>query len=143
MRTSRVREESGAVAPLTVVMLLGLLAVAALVVDGGVLFAARGDLQGLADGAARAGAMAVDIDTLRETERVRLNPEEAEEAAGLYLEAAGFSGASVIRADILRVTVHLSETRSTVMMGLLGVRSVGVEAQAVGRPRTGIERPEG
>jgi uncharacterized membrane protein len=143
MRTSRVREESGSVAPLTVVMILGLLAVAALVVDGGVLFAARRDLQGLADGAARAGAMAVDIETLRDTERVRLDPEEAEEAARLYLAAAGFRGASIIDADILRVTVHLTETRSTVMMGLLGVRSVGVEAHAVGRPRTGIDRPEG
>src|SRR6266542_4296746 len=132
MKTSRAREESGAVVPLTAVMLLGLLAMAALVVDGGVLFAARRDLQGLADGAARAGAMAVDIETLRETERVRLDPEEAEKAARLYLAAAGFESTFISRADILRVTVHLSETRSTVMMGLLGVRSVGVEAHAVG-----------
>ncbi len=143
MKTSRVREESGSVTPLVAVMLLGLLAVAALVVDGGVLFAARRDLQALADGAARAGAMAVDIQRLRETELVRLDPEEAEEAVRQYLDAAGFNGTSTIRADILSVTVHLSETRPTVMMGLLGVRSVRVEADAVARPRTGINRPEG
>jgi hypothetical protein len=29
------------------------------------------------------------------------------------------------------------------MMGLLGVRSVHVEARAEARPRTGINRPEG
>jgi hypothetical protein len=87
--------------------------------------------------------MAVDIETLRETERVRLDPEEAESTARKYLDAARFAGTATIRADILRVTVHLSETRSTLMMGLLGVPSVGMEAQAVARPRSGIERPEG
>jgi uncharacterized membrane protein len=143
MRISRARGESGSVAALTAVMLLGILAVMALVVDGGVLFAARRDLQGLADGAARAGAMAVNVERLRETELVRLDPQKAEQAARRYLDAAGFDGAATIHADILSVTVHLSETRSTVMMGLLGVRSVHVEARAVARPRTGIDRPEG
>ncbi len=143
MKTSRGREESGSVAPLVAVMLIGLLAVTALVVDGGVLFAARRDLQGLADGAARAGAMAVDVAKLRQTERVRLDPAGAEAAARQYLDAAGFTGTSTIHADILSVTVHLSETRSTVMMGLLGVRGVRVEADAVARPRTGINAPEG
>ena len=138
----RARRESGAVAPLVAVMLLGLLAVAALVVDGGVLFAARRDLQGLADAAARAGAMAVDIDTLRETEEVRLDPQEAEAAAFAYLQAAGFGGGSSVSADILSVTVHLSDARSTVMMGLLGVDSVKVKARSVARPRTGIDQPE-
>lgn len=137
-----VRDESGAVAPLMIVMLLGLVAVAALVVDGGVLFAARRDLQGLADGAARAGAMAVDVDLLRETEDVRLEPADAQAAAHSYLAAAGFGGSASVRADILSVTVHLSEARSTVMMGLLGVDDVQVEAQGIARPRTGIERPE-
>jgi uncharacterized membrane protein len=143
MKASRVRGESGSVAAMTAVMLLGILAVMALVVDGGVLFAERRDLQGLADGAARAGAMAVNVDRLRATELVRLDPQKAEQAARQYLDAAGFEGDSTVRADILGVTVHLSETRSTVMMGLLGVRSVRVEARAVARPRTGINRPEG
>ena len=143
MNASGVRGESGSVAALTAVMLLGILSVTALVVDGGVLFAARRDLQSVADGAARAGAMAIDVDHLRGTELVRLDPKKAEEAARQYLRAAGFKGASTIHADILRVTVHLSETRPTVMMGLLGVPNVRVEAHAVALPRTGITRPEG
>lgn len=137
------REETGAVAPLTAVMLLGLVAIAALVVDGGVLFAARRDLQGLADGAARAGAMAVDEELLRESEQVRLDPEAAEFEAVAYLRAAGFGGASAVDADMLSVTVHLSEARPTVMMGLLGVSSLRVVSRAVAWPRTGIDRPEG
>jgi uncharacterized membrane protein len=138
----RLRAETGGVAPLVAVMLLGLLAVAALVVDGGVLFAARRDLQGLADGAARAGAMAVDEEWLRQTEEVRLDPGEAQSSARAYLGASGFGGTASIDTDILSVTVHLSDARSTVMMGLLGVDSVQVEARGVARPRTGIERPE-
>ena len=67
MRLLQLRRESGAVVPLVAVMLLGLLAMAALVIDGGLLFAERRDLQGMADGAARAGAMAIDEELLRET----------------------------------------------------------------------------
>jgi Flp pilus assembly protein TadG len=120
-------------------MLLGLLALAALVIDGGLLFAERRDLQGLADGAARAGAMAVDEDVLRETGAVRLDPAAAQAAAERYLEATGVEGTIRIDADTLSVTVDLQESRPTLMMGMLGVRTVDVAAHAVARPRVGIE----
>jgi Flp pilus assembly protein TadG len=142
MRWSRVRKQSGAVVPLTAVMLLGLLAVAALVIDGGVLFAERRDLQGLADGAARAGAMALDEELLRESGAVRLDPEAAQAAAGRYLAAGGFEGDVRIDADMLGVIVDLEESRPTLMMGLLGLRAVRVTAHAVARPRVGIEEAE-
>jgi Flp pilus assembly protein TadG len=142
MTSFKFREETGAVVPLTTVMLLGLLAVAALVIDGGVLFAERRDLQGLADGAARAGAMAVNEELLRETGDVRLDPVAARTAAGRYLAAGGFQGEVRIDADTLSVTVDLEESRPTLMMGLLGVRAVSVAAHAVARPRVGIEEAE-
>ena len=143
MRTIRPREDRGAVAPLVAVMLLGLLAMAALVIDGGLLFAERRDLQGMADGAARAGAMAIDEDLLRETGAVRLDPAAAQAAAERYLETAGVEGTVQIDADTLSVTVDLQERRSTLMMGLLGVRTVDVAAHAVARPRVGIEEAGG
>jgi Flp pilus assembly protein TadG len=142
MTQLRFREETGAVVSLTAVMLLGLLAVAALVIDGGVLFAERRDLQGLADGAARAGAMAVDEELLRDTGDVRLDLVAARTAAGRYLVAGGFEGEVQIDADTLSVTVDLEESRPTLMMGLLGVRAVSVVAHAVARPRVGIEEAE-
>ena len=135
-------KESGAVVPLTAMMLLGLVAVAALVVDGGVLFAERRDLQGLADGAARAGAMALDEELLRETGDVRLDPAAARTAAVRYLAAGGFQGEVQIDADTLSVTVDLEESRPTLMMGLLAVRAVSVAAHALARPRVGIEEVE-
>jgi len=124
-------------------MLLGLLALAALVIDGGLLFAERRDLQGLADGAARAGAMAVDEDVLRETGAVRLDPAAAQAAAERYLETTGVEGSVQIDADTLSVTVDLHERRPTLMMGLLGVQTVDVAAHVVARPRVGIEEAGG
>lgn len=138
-----VRSERGAVLPLVAVVLLGLLALTALVVDGGVLFSSRRDLQGLADSAARAGAMALDVDALRSSDVVKLDPSQAEQAALDYLRTAGFGGSVAVRADTLAVTVDLAQDRPTVMMGLLGIRSMRTEAHAVARPRAGIERPEG
>jgi Putative Flp pilus-assembly TadE/G-like len=143
MTSSMPRGERGAVAPLVAMMLLGLVALAALVIDGGLLFAERRDLQGMADGAARAGAMAIDEDLLRETGTVRLDPTAARAAAERYLETAGVEGAIRIDADTLSVTVDLQERRPTLMMGLLGMRTVDVAAHAVARPRVGIEEAGG
>jgi hypothetical protein len=97
----------------------------------------------MADGAARAGAMAIDEELLREDGAVRLDPPLARAAAARYLEAAGFEGDAQIDADMLGVTVDLADTRPTLMMGLLGVRDVGVTAHAVARPRVGIEEAGG
>ena len=143
MRAVRPRQERGAVAPLVAVMLLGLLAMAALVIDGGLLFAERRDLQAAADGAARAGAMAIDEDLLRETGAVRLDPASARIAAERYVEAAGVEGTIRIDANMLSVSVDLEQQRPTLMMGLLGLRTVDVTAHAVARPRVGIEEAGG
>jgi Flp pilus assembly protein TadG len=143
MKTLRSLEERGAIAPLVAVMLLGLLAMMALVIDGGLLFAERRDLQAAADGAARAGAMAIDQDLLRETGAVRLDPAAARTAAERYLEAAGVEGTIRIDANMLNVSVDLEDERPTLMMGLLGLRTVDVIAHAVARPRVGIEEAGG
>jgi len=143
MRVRRVSDERGVVAPLVAVMLIGLLGIAALVIDGGVLFAARRNLQGLADSASRAGAMTLDVDSLRAGDQVALDPDGAQSAARDYLRAAGFDGEIAITADTTGVTVDLAQDRQTVLMGLLGVRTVRTEARSVSRPRAGIERPEG
>ena len=129
--------------PLVAVMLLALLAVVALVVDGGVLFAARRDLQGLADSAARAGAMTVDLDLLRARGEVQLDPGEAESAARQYLATTGFAGSAAVQADTSSVTVTLVQDRPTVMMSLVGIGKMRTQARAVARPRAGIQAPEG
>lgn len=131
-------DERGQVAPLVAVCLVGFLAVAGLVIDGGIMFSARRELQSLADGAARAGAMAVDEAVLRETGgSIVLDPEDARTAAQGYLEAAGFEGTFEILATVDSVNVRLHEKRGTVLMSLVGLREFDVAASATGSPRSG------
>ncbi len=126
------------------VMLLALIVLLALVADGGVLFAAHRDLQGTADGAARAGAGALDQATYRATngQVARLDPTLAQTAAARYLTVAGFAGRASITADTARVTVVLARALRPPLLGVFGVGAVEVDARAVARPATGITTSE-
>ncbi len=138
MRFGRVGDESGQVAPLVAVTLLGLMAVTALVVDGGILFSVRRNLQTLADGAARAGAMVIDEDDLRRSggEIVQLDPDGARVAVRRYLQESEFEGAADIEVDSASVTVRLSEESPTVLLSVIGVKRFDVGALATARPRS-------
>lgn len=139
MTLSKLRDESGQAAPLVAVTLLGLLAVTALVIDGGLLFAAKRGLQSLADGAARAGAMAVDERSLRESggQTVVLDPLLAEQAVADYLEISGYDGDIEASASATSVRVLLRTRHSTVLMSLVGIHDVETGASAFASPRTG------
>src|SRR3546814_2863091 len=64
----RVVNERGSVTAFVVIMTSALLAMAGLVIDGGYALAAHRRAFNEAEAAARAGAQAVDLDTLRATE---------------------------------------------------------------------------
>ncbi len=138
MRFERVGDESGQVAPLVAVTLLGLMAVTALVVDGGVLFSVRRNLQTLADGAARAGAMIIDEEDLRRSggEIVQLDPDGARVAVRRYLQESEFEGAADVEVDSASVTVRLSEESPTVLLSVIGVKRFDVGALATASPRS-------
>lgn len=135
------KNDSGQAAPLVLVCLLGLIAVAGLVIDGGVLFASRRSLQSLADGAARAGAMAVDERVLRESQggEVRLNPEAARAAVDQYLARSGFTGIVDFQAEPDFVTVKVRRETKPLLLSLVGVGSIATEAEATAYPSAGIE----
>jgi len=138
-------DERGQVTVLVAVMALGLVALVGLVADGGSLFAARRDLQGLADGAARAGAMAIDLDVLRGSggTKVVLNPSLARERAERYLESSEFEGTAEVDATQQTVTIRLSEHEQTGFLRVLGLTGFDVTASAVASPRHGIEEAAG
>jgi uncharacterized membrane protein len=139
--TERRYQELGQVALIVAVTIVGLLGVTALVVDGGLLFAARRNLQSLADGSARAGAMSLDENGLRESgDSLELDSSAAQQAATTYLNNSGFSGAVDVSVDSLSVQVRLSEVRPTLLLGLAGIRTIGTEASAVARPAIGTVR---
>ena len=140
MNSSKVINDDGQAAPLVAVCLLGLLAITALVIDGGVLFSARRDLQSLADGAARAGAMAIDEPPLRTNGgTVVLDPPAAELAAAEYLKLNEFPGDFNISADTEGVIVRLERSQRTILISLVGIGEIATKARAVASPRTGQE----
>lgn len=136
------RDESGQVLPLVTVMMLGLLAMVGLVIDGGLLFAARRDLQATADAAARGGAAVIDEEVYRQSggRRAVLEPEGAESATFRRL---GDADVIFIRASSDAVEVRIARSQPLLLLGLIGVGPVRIEADSTARPRTGILAPGG
>lgn len=103
------RSEQGAVSTFVAVIALALLMAAGLAIDGGRKVNALREASDLADNAARAGAQAVDLNTLRNTGEVRLYPDQAEQEARDYLAALGHTAQSVtVSGDTVNVTIDLT-----------------------------------
>lgn len=135
-------DESGQVLPMVTVMALGLLAMVGLVIDAGMMFAAKRDLQATADSATRAGASVIDEDIYRSSggRRVVLDETAAEQAALRRLEDVQLVD---VGASSEAVFVRISRTQSLLLLGLIGVGPLHVEAHSTARPRTGILAPGG
>src|SRR3954468_13031547 len=99
--------------------MIALLAIAGLVVDGGYVLAARRAAFDEAEEAARAGAQAIDVDSLRRGGAVVVVPDEARQRALAYLARSGHAGSVEVSGD--RVTVHVRFEQPMVLLGLVGV----------------------
>lgn len=124
---------------LVAIFLLGLVAVAGLVADGGMVLAQRRDLQNVADAAAAAGAMQLDESVYRASggEDVSLDEAAAYSAAVGYLSAEdGITYA--VNATVARVEVQVSRGASTAFLRVLGIDSVTISASAAAEPRHGV-----
>lgn len=101
-------DERGALSTFIAVIALALLMAAGLAVDGGRKVNALREASHLADNAARAGAQAVDLDTLRTTGELRLLPEEAAARVDDYLAGLGHTADVAVAGDTVTVTVSLT-----------------------------------
>lgn len=136
------RDESGQALVLTAIFLMGLIAVAGLVADGGLVMVQRRDLQNAADAAAATGAMQVDEAAYRASggETVSLDPASAREAAIGYL--IGEDGTNhAVYADVTRVEVEVSRSATTAFLRVVGIGQVEITARAVAEPRFGVGGP--
>ena len=136
--------EQGQILVLTVVMMLGLLAVLGLVADGGLVFARHRELQATADAAARAGAAQLDETLYRASNgrTAQLNPTRARQAARGYLQATGFDGHAEVSADPASVTVALTQAMRPPIFGAFNGGDVQLSVRSLARPRTGITQPQ-
>lgn len=121
------------------VMLPFFLAVIGLAIDGATVFAARRGCQAVADGAARAGAMELDVAAYRESDGASalLDPALAGQAAADYLGRRGWTDAAVM-AGPYGVTVVAGRTVPLGLMRLFGRAEVRVTATGHAVPYHGI-----
>ena len=136
----KARDESGQVLPMVTVMSLGMLVMVGLVVDAGVMFAARRNLQATADSAARAGAAVIDEDSYRDSggREAVLDPTGAELAMQERLHDVEVVA---LQASPEAAFVRVARPQPLLILGFLGLGPVRVEAHSTARPRTGILAP--
>jgi Flp pilus assembly protein TadG len=130
---SRAREERGAVLIAGLLLALSLLMVIGAAVDLGQAFIVRRDLVSLADEAALAGSQALDLEA-RHAGRLTLEPEEARAAA-----LTALAGEPAVRAQASAteqsVSVRVERRFPTVLLRLVGLRTLTVAARATAEPR--------
>lgn len=129
--------ERGSLTLFAMVLILGLLAMTGLVVDGGAKLTAQRRADHEAEQAARAGAQALDPVALRGGQPATLNPRASRAAALAYLQAAGYPDATVT-VNAGSIEVHLSLSQPTVVLGLLGIRTLRVDGAGRARLLTGV-----
>lgn len=120
------RGEDGSVTAFTVVVLLALLLFLALVVDGGAALAAKAQVIGQSQDAARAAAREVDLAQLRASGAITLRPHDAAQAARAYLAQQQADG--TVTATTEEVTVTVTRTVPTRMLALAGISTLTVHA---------------
>ena len=119
--------ETGALAAFTAVMAVALFALIGLVVDGGSAIAAQRAASDEALQAARAGAAQLSVSALRSGQLV-LNAPAAIDAAESYTRSVGVPGTASV--DGSTVVVQIRTASTTVILGMIGIRSISVTATA-------------
>lgn len=135
-RAAQTRDDRGTVTAFVACFTIALLAVAGLVVDGGLTLAARRRAFNDANAAARSGAQAVDEATLRSTGDIRIQPGRARTLAIDHLAAAGLSGTVDVVGDT--VTVHVTTTQNLTILGMFGLGPLTIKADGSARAVQGV-----
>ena len=120
----RLGDEEGMVTAFVVIFTLALLAMAGLVLDGGLALAAKVHAIDDAQAAARAGAQAIDIPLYRSTGTITLDPAQAVADAQGFLAVAGEHGTVTVTGETVAVTVTI--TQPTQILSVVGVDQLTV-----------------
>lgn len=132
----RASDERGTVTAFVACFAVALLAVAGLVIDGGLVLAARRAAFDEAGAAARAGAQAIDVAGVRSGQPAALDPSEARRLALDHLARTGHHGTVEVDGDVVRVSVRVE--REMTILGLLGLGPMSVEADGSARAIEGV-----
>jgi len=139
MSLAQPRADDGGVTVFVVIIATALLAMAAISVDGGYVLAARERAHAAAAQAARAGANAVSTDSVR-AGGADLDTAAASDAAQAVLSKDNLVGTVTVTGS--KVTVAVTTTTNTVMLGIVGINSLTVHASAAARDVDGVTTME-
>lgn len=122
------------------VMLPFFLAIVGLAIDGGLVWNAERELQSVADGAARAGAEALDTDAYYASNgrTVALDPTAARQQATQYLAREVHGGTWSVAADGREVVVQVRRSVPTGFVRVIGIDAVPLAATAKAETRYGV-----
>jgi Flp pilus assembly protein TadG len=133
------KDERGQATAFIAVFVVALLAVVGIVIDGGYTLAAKRRAIDEAEGAARAGAQALTLGSLR-LGSPRPDPVRATAAAQDYLAKTGHAG--TVEVDDDRVSVTVSFEQPMFVLGLGGLGGVTVTGHGEARPVRGLTEEE-
>lgn len=122
-----------------VALTASLVALAGLVLDGGLALATKVQAAGAAEAAARAGAQAIDLTAYRLDNRLQLAPDQAVSNARAHLSAAGVDGNVTLSGNT--VTVVVTASQRTQLLSLIGIPSITVQATGHASPHHGVTTP--
>ncbi|MCV2394550.1 pilus assembly protein TadG-related protein [Actinotalea sp. M2MS4P-6] len=138
MRRPAARDE-GTASAFVIGLVVALFVVAGLVVDGGRALNARVAAADVAEQAARAGAMQVDVDELRSNGSLALDPTAARSAAAAYLVSQGYDATTAsVAADTTAVHVTVRDEVPTSLLQLIFIPTMAVSGGASARAALGI-----
>ncbi len=121
-----------------VITTVALLAGAGLVIDGGTALAARGRAIGDAYAAARAGAEALDQSAFATAGTVTDDPAAAAAAAHQALAVDGDDAGAEVSVDGRVVTVRVTITAPTNLLGVVGIDTLTVHGEGSARAVYGV-----
>jgi hypothetical protein len=124
------RSDRGAVTLFVAIAMVGLLALAGLVVDGGAKVRAVQRADRVAAEAARAAGQAIDLAGVLEGSDVRVDRRAALVAAESYLRASGVEGSARVVDGGSGIAVTTTTSVPTVFLGLVGVPQFTVRGSA-------------
>jgi hypothetical protein len=131
--------EQGTLSIFVAICATALLMLTGLVIDGGGRLRAIERADAIAQEAARAGGQKIDQATLLQGHGIRLDPRQAEAAARQYLAANRITGTPV--ASTTLVTVTVTTTYHTSLLGLIGIDNLTVKGVGYARLVPGVTTP--
>lgn len=138
----RQQRDHGTAALIIVFLTIGMFAMAGLVIDGGAGLAARGRAADLAQQASRAGATALEPESLRTgtPAGLRIDRAAATRAAQQILTADGADGDITVSATTVTVTARV--TRRSIVLSAFGIPTLTGTASATATFLSGTSTPD-